>query len=189
MTAHVQQTLRFPWQGRRQCKLQLLIQPWICAPGTHYGWVDQGSVEHEVCPTLLHMASTGNRTPDLRPSDLEYNALSTEPHAPTYNHGEIPARLLNLNVVDIQTSGLYLCTYTALVVSLTSNKTYLLVIKGEGTHIQKILHVQRVAFIRKVIPVNEISLVTYYYEGSPVNKSIIRSSVRRQKGLSIYLKQ
>ena len=45
--------------------LQLSIQPWICAPGTHYGWVDRGSVVYEVCPTLLHMASTGNRTPDL----------------------------------------------------------------------------------------------------------------------------
>ena len=44
--------------------LQLLIQPWSCAPGTHYGWVDWGSVEYEVCPTLLHVNSTGNRTPD-----------------------------------------------------------------------------------------------------------------------------
>ena len=35
------------------------------APGTHYSWVDQGSVEYEVCLTLLHMTSTGNRTPDL----------------------------------------------------------------------------------------------------------------------------
>ena len=65
MIMHVQQTLPFPWQGGRQCSLQLLIQPWICAPGTHYGWVDRGSVEYEVYPTLLHMASTGNRTPDL----------------------------------------------------------------------------------------------------------------------------
>ena len=64
MTTHVQQTLHFPWQGGRQCSLQLLIQPWICAPGTHYGWVDRGSVEY-VCPTLLHMASTENRTPGL----------------------------------------------------------------------------------------------------------------------------
>ena len=32
MTTHVQQTLPFPWQGGRQCRLQLLIQPWICAP-------------------------------------------------------------------------------------------------------------------------------------------------------------
>ena len=45
--------------------LQLSIQPWICAPGTHYSWVDRGSVEYEVRLTLLHMASTGNRTPDL----------------------------------------------------------------------------------------------------------------------------
>ena len=55
----------FPWQGGRQCSLQLLIQPWICAPGSHYGWVDRGSVGYEVCPTLLHIASNGNRTPDL----------------------------------------------------------------------------------------------------------------------------
>ena len=40
------------------------MQPWICA-GTHYGWVDRGSVEYEVCSTLLHMASAGNRTPDF----------------------------------------------------------------------------------------------------------------------------
>ena len=45
--------------------LQLLIQPWICAPGTHNCWVDQGSVEYEVFPTLLHTTSTGNWTPDI----------------------------------------------------------------------------------------------------------------------------
>ena len=55
----------FPLAVGAYGSLQLLIQPWICAPGTHYGWVDRGSVEYEVCPTLLHMASTGNRTPDL----------------------------------------------------------------------------------------------------------------------------
>ena len=67
MTTHVQQTLPFPWRGGRQCNLQLLIRSWICAPGrpTHYGWVDRGSVEYKVCPTLLHMARSGNRTPDL----------------------------------------------------------------------------------------------------------------------------
>ena len=64
MKRHVQQTLPFPWEGGRQCSLQLSIQPWICAPGTHYGWVDRGSVEYEVCPTLLRMASSGNRTRD-----------------------------------------------------------------------------------------------------------------------------
>ena len=63
MTTHVQQTLPFPRQGGRQYSLQLLIQPLICAPGTHYGWVDRGSVEYEAYPTLLHMASTGNWTP------------------------------------------------------------------------------------------------------------------------------
>ena len=65
MTMHVQQTLLFPWQGGRKCSLQLLIQPWICVPGTHYGWVDRGSVEYEAYPSPLHMANTGNRTPDL----------------------------------------------------------------------------------------------------------------------------
>ena len=63
MTTQVQQTLPFPWPGGHQCSLQLLIQPWIGAPGTHYSWMDRGSVEYE-CPTLLHMASNGNRTPE-----------------------------------------------------------------------------------------------------------------------------
>ena len=45
--------------------MQLLIQPWICAPGTHYGLVDRSSVEYEVYPTLLHMTRSGNQTPDL----------------------------------------------------------------------------------------------------------------------------
>ena len=65
--------------------MQLLIQPWICALGTHYDWVDRGSVEYEVCPTLLRMASTENRTPDLL---ILSNALSTWPHAPI-QHKEI----------------------------------------------------------------------------------------------------
>ena len=55
--------------------LQLPIQPWICAPGTHYGWVDQGSVEYEVCLTLLHMASTGNRTDQLQPIHFTCNGV------------------------------------------------------------------------------------------------------------------
>ena len=55
----------FPLAVGAYGSLQLSIQPWICALGTHYGWVDRGSVEYEVCPILLHMASTGNRTPDL----------------------------------------------------------------------------------------------------------------------------
>ena len=62
---HVFFRLHLPLAVGAYGSLQLLIQPWICAPGTHYGWVDRGSVEYEVCLTLLHMASTGNRTPDL----------------------------------------------------------------------------------------------------------------------------
>ena len=65
MTTHVQQTLPFPCQSGRQCSLQLLIQTWIYAPGTHYGWVDRGIAKYEVCPILLHMTNTENRTPDL----------------------------------------------------------------------------------------------------------------------------
>ena len=55
MTSHVQHTLHLPFalQGGRQCSLQLLIQPWICAPGTHYGWVDQ--MECECYLTFLHI--------------------------------------------------------------------------------------------------------------------------------------
>ena len=70
----------FPLAVGAYGSLQLSIQPWICARGTHYGWVDRGSVEYEVCPTLLHMASTGNRTPDLL--IFWSNALSTWPRAP-----------------------------------------------------------------------------------------------------------
>ena len=38
--------------------LQVLMQAWICAPGTHHGLVAQGSIEHY--PTLLHMTSSEN---------------------------------------------------------------------------------------------------------------------------------
>ena len=65
MITQFQQTLPFPWRGERQCSLQLLFQPWICAPDTHYGWVDQCSVKYEAYQTVLHMANTGNQTPDL----------------------------------------------------------------------------------------------------------------------------
>ena len=51
ITEHVLQTLPFPWHGRSQNRLQLLIQPWVCAPRTHYNWIDWGSEEYKVCPT------------------------------------------------------------------------------------------------------------------------------------------
>ena len=53
-----------PWE-LRMSSLQLLIQPWISAPGTHYGWVGRDRAVHRVCPTLLHMVRTGNQNPDL----------------------------------------------------------------------------------------------------------------------------
>ena len=36
--------------------------PFFVPPGTHYHWMDRGSIEWEVFPTLLHMTSSGNRT-------------------------------------------------------------------------------------------------------------------------------
>ena len=32
----------------------------------HHCWVGRGSMEREVCPTLLHTTSIGNQTPDLQ---------------------------------------------------------------------------------------------------------------------------
>ena len=62
--------------------LQLLIQAWICAPDTHYGWVDQDSVEYKVYPTLLLMTSTGNQAPDLLIlSPMPYPLGHVIPHA------------------------------------------------------------------------------------------------------------
>ena len=46
----------------------------------HHCLVGRGSMEWD-CLTLLHNSSSGNRTPDLRISDFESNALSTWPHA------------------------------------------------------------------------------------------------------------
>ena len=63
MWLHMFFRLFLPWQWAHS-SVQLLIQPWICAPGTHQDWVDRGSVEYEVCLILLHMAGTGNWTPD-----------------------------------------------------------------------------------------------------------------------------
>ena len=40
--------------------LQLLIQPWICAPGTHCSWVNRGTVGCEVWLILLHMSTWFN---------------------------------------------------------------------------------------------------------------------------------
>ena len=99
MTTHVQQTLPFPWRGGYQCSLQLLIQSWICAPGTHYGWVDRGSVEYEVCPTPLHMASNGNRTPDLLIlSPTPYPLGHMLPHGMSIQYPEKDAsRVMSIN--------------------------------------------------------------------------------------------
>ena len=48
--------------------LQLMpftIFQFFIPPGIHYCWVARGSIEWEVCLTLLHMTSSWNRTPKL----------------------------------------------------------------------------------------------------------------------------
>ena len=92
MTTHVRQTLPFPWQGGRQCSLQPFIQPWICARGTQYGWVDRGIVEYEACLTVVWMTSTRNRTPDLL---IKPNALSTWLRAPISSSPEIHSSMFS----------------------------------------------------------------------------------------------
>ena len=32
---------------------------------SHYCWISRGSIQREVCPTLLHIIASENRTPDL----------------------------------------------------------------------------------------------------------------------------
>ena len=39
--------------------------PIFVPPGTHHCWVGKGSMEWEVCLTLLHLTSGGNQTPDI----------------------------------------------------------------------------------------------------------------------------
>ena len=54
---------------------QLSIQPWICAPGTHYSWVDRGRMQ---CGSLPDTSTHDQHwVSNPRPSDLEFNALST----------------------------------------------------------------------------------------------------------------
>ena len=65
--------LYLPWQWAHS-SLQLLIQPWICAPGTHYDRMDRGSVQGEVAQ---HFYTWPALESNLIPSDLESNALST----------------------------------------------------------------------------------------------------------------
>ena len=57
-------------------------------PGTHYCWVCRGSMEWEVCPTLLHTTSSGNQTPDLliqrqHAIHLAKNSYSQSEHSKT----------------------------------------------------------------------------------------------------------
>ena len=57
--------------------MQLLMQTWICAPGTEYSWVSHNSVECEICPTLLHMSCAWHKTPaELISSQKHYSKTS-----------------------------------------------------------------------------------------------------------------
>ena len=48
-------------------------------PDTHHCWAGGGSMQQEVCPTLLHMTSSENRMPDLL---ILSNTSPTRPNAP-----------------------------------------------------------------------------------------------------------
>ena len=61
------------------CYRQSLQCSFIVLLGTHHCWVDRDSMEWKVFPTLLHMNSSGNQTPDV-----ESNVWSTKPHATIY---------------------------------------------------------------------------------------------------------
>ena len=52
ITAHDIQTLLFLYQVGCQWRMQLLIQPWICTPGTKDSWVDRGSVDYNLVQSL-----------------------------------------------------------------------------------------------------------------------------------------
>ena len=61
----------------RSLAFRLAWQLWSlrrCTVDSNTCWVDRGSMEWEVCPALLHMTTSGNRTPDLLILSL---ALST----------------------------------------------------------------------------------------------------------------
>ena len=49
----------FPLVRWGQCSMQQLIQPWICTPGTHFGWMAQQSMECKVCQTLFTWPASG----------------------------------------------------------------------------------------------------------------------------------
>ena len=71
--------LYLPWQWAHSSR-QPLIQPGICALGTHYGWV--GGPSQCGIQSLANICTHGQHSEsNPRPSDLESNALSTSPHA------------------------------------------------------------------------------------------------------------
>ena len=72
--------------------------------GSHYRWVDQGSVEYEACPTLLHVTSTGNRTPNLlilspMPYPLGHISVTLIPQA-TFMNVTYQVYILTLKVLN-----------------------------------------------------------------------------------------
>ena len=109
MTTHVLQTLPFPWYGGCQFSQQLLIQLWICAPGTHYGWVDQGSVEYEVYPTPLHMTNTKNLPSDLLTFSLMSYPLGHVFHKEQESSKTVKLCGLKCTVFDRNKKKIHLC--------------------------------------------------------------------------------
>ena len=81
----------FPWQGGHQCSLQLLIQPCICVPCTHYSWVVQSSVDCGVCWTIVRMTGARNQTPNLLiSSPIPFSLSQMLPHCSCPIHFSIP---------------------------------------------------------------------------------------------------
>ena len=74
-----QLTIYFPWQGGPYGSLQLLIQPWIYAPGIHYTLEARGSMELKSLPDTFTRDQQWES--NTRLFDLAPNALSTRPHA------------------------------------------------------------------------------------------------------------
>ena len=66
MHMHVQPTHYLPWhEAITRTHSHIIIQLWICAPGTHRCWVARGNVGFRNLPKVSTHDHLGNRTPDL----------------------------------------------------------------------------------------------------------------------------
>ena len=76
----------------------LLIQPWICAPGTYHCWVDRGSMDSKFTQGFEHMTgAAGIETPDLRISSSMLSAIGHTLH----NTDKFQQNHINLFVIHV----------------------------------------------------------------------------------------